>query len=143
MKHREESSKETMSLQNLQTQLSDIKLRTALLEYAGQEDEESTAYFDKLPKDSPMLIEEIAFFSRTTEKTLRLIRMEDRKLKRLKSFSRFQKIMKYAALLLLISFLSLGTAMAVSSDLRIQALRLLYRVTPQYTEVSYVPENPL
>lgn len=141
MKRRDNDSGKMMSLQNLQTQLRDVKLRIALLEAARQENETAAAHFDTLPPDAPERLEEQAFRVRTEEKTLSLIRREERKSQRAQRFQGIHTVMRFVAAVLLISFLGLGTAMAFSPALRVTVMRLLYRVTPQYTEISLVQDE--
>ena len=141
MKRGKSHGEDRVNLQGLQNQLSDIKLLIALLAAAQQDDETETTRLDTLAPDAPERIEEVAFIARTQEKTLGLIRRETHKLLRTERLHGMQKIMRIAAVLVLISFLSLGTAMAVSPGLRVQVMRLLFRVTPQYTEISYVPDE--
>ena len=141
MKRRDNNSREMMSLQNLQTQLCDDKLRIALLEAARQEDETAAAHFNTLPPDAPERLEEQAFFNRTQENTLRLIRREEHKSQRTQRLQGIHQVIRFVAAILLISFLSLGTSMAFSPALRVTVMRLLYRVTPQYTEISLVQDE--
>ena len=132
---------ERMSLHNLQNQLGDIKLRIALLEAARQEDETEAARLDALAPDAPERKEEQAFHVRTQEKTLGLIRREERRSQKAQRFQGIHTVMRFVAAVLLISFLGLGTAMAFSPALRVTVMRLLYRVTPQYTEISLVQDE--
>ena len=51
------------------------------------------------------------------------------------------RMLRAVAAVLLICVLGMGTALAVSPALRVAVMRLLYRVTPRYTEISYVPDE--
>ena len=120
----------TLGIEALKQQLEDTKLRLALLEYQQQEDEARQAARDSLPPDSPEMAEESSFFARTQANTLRRAMPH-----------RFPRVLTVAAAVLLLLALSLGTALAVSPALRVQVMRLLYQVTPEYTEVSFVPDE--
>ena len=131
----------TLGIEALKQQLEDTKLRLALLEYQQQEDEARQAARDSLPPDSPEIAEESRFFTRSQANTLRLIKKHERRSLRRAMPRRFPRVLTAAAAALLLLALSLGTALAVSPALRVQVMRLLYRVTPEYTEISFVPDE--
>ena len=131
----------TLGIEALKQQLEDTRLRLALLEYQQQEDEARQAARDSLPPDSPEMAEESSFFARTQTNTLRLIKKHERLSLRRAMPRRFPRVLTVAAAVLLLLALSLGTALAVSPALRVQVMRLLYQVTPEYTQVSFVPDE--
>ncbi len=113
-----------LSIKGLKQQLEDTRLRLAQLEAQGQEGEAPPAALDAPPSDTPEKREEARFFARAEKGTLRIPRP-----------------LTVAAAAVLILCLSLGTALAVSPALRVQIMRLLYNVTPEYTEVRFVPDE--
>lgn len=124
------------SILDLQQQISDAKLKIALLESALMEDEvdeqlETATAQDEMP----------ARPSHFDERVLTAIRKECRKLERTNWLRAIPKAVKAATAVLLVSFLLGGTAMAVSSEVRVLVMKLLYKVTPQYTEISLVPDE--
>lgn len=130
-----------LSIEGLKQQLEDTKLRLALLEYQQQEDKTRQVVQAALPPDDSEKQEETRFFARTQVNTLRLIRQQERRSARAEKPRRFPRVLTAAAAVFLILALSLGTALAVFPALRIQVMRLLYRVTPEYTEVSFAPDE--
>ncbi|MEZ7873056.1 MAG: DUF4367 domain-containing protein [Eubacteriales bacterium] len=130
-----------LSVEGLKQQLEDTRLRLALLEAQGQEDEAMQAAWDALPPDAPEKREEARFFARTEKGTLRLIRKHERRAARAERPRRIPRPLTVAAAAVLILCLSLGTALAVNPALRVQIMRLLYNVTPEYTEVRFVPDE--
>lgn len=130
-----------LSIEGLKRQLEDTRLRLALLEAQRQEDEAMQAAWDALPPDAPEKREEARFFARTEKGTLRLIRKHERRAARAERPRRIPRTLTVAAAAVLILCLSLGTALAVSPALRVQIMRLLYNVTPEYTEVRFVPDE--
>lgn len=50
------------------------------------------------------------------------------------------KVLPAAAIIVLVLMLSFATVLAVSPQLRIHMIRMLYKVMPQYTEVSFSPD---
>ncbi len=125
-------------LRGLPEQIGRAKLRMALLEAARIEADEAQAAWDALPDDAPEKLAEKAFHLRTEEKYLRRARRAERAVRAPRLSLRG---LQFAAVLALVVAVSLGTAMAVSGEVRVAVMRLLYRVTPQYTEVSMVEDE--
>ncbi len=73
-------------------------------------------------------------------KTLALIRRASRR-PRPALPPRLAGAIRIAAAALALLFIGIGTAMALSAQLRITVLRLLWRVTPQYTELRLAPDE--
>ncbi len=138
MKSTEQTS---LSIESLKKQLEDTKLRLALLEYQQREDAARQAAWDSLPPDSPEKQEEEGFFARTQAKTLRLIKQHERRAARKTRPRHPPRALAVAAAAILILFLTFGTALAVSPALRVQVMRLMYQVTPEYTEVHFAPDE--
>lgn len=114
------------------------KLRMALLEAARLEADRAQAAWDALPEDAPQRAAEKAFHLRTEGKYLRRARRAQRAGRAPRLLLR---ALQFAAVLALAFTVSLGTAMAVSGGVRVAVMRLLYRVTPQYTEVSMAEDE--
>lgn len=129
------------SIESLQQHIADAKLRLALLEYQQKEDQAWRLRQDVLPSDAPEKIAENDFFARTEETTLKLIRRHEPRLVQPARARRRPRLHQVFAAAVLILVLALGTALAVSPTLRIQVLKLLYHVTPRYTEVRFVPDT--
>lgn len=129
---------DTPDLHSLPAQIGQNKLRMALLEAARVDADRAQAAWDALPDDAPEKAAEKAFHLRTEEKYLRMAR-------RAQHAGRAPRVvlhaLQFAAVLALVVAVSLGTAMAVSGEVRVAVMRLLYRVTPQYTEVSMVEDE--
>ncbi|MGI6235781.1 MAG: DUF4367 domain-containing protein [Christensenellales bacterium] len=128
-------------LHNLEEQLSDIKLQIALLEAARVEDEANLAQFNALPKDAPERSAEQAFHDRMEPKIHGLIRGLHRKERNRQLLRSARRVLRVAAAIFLVACIGLGTAMAVSSELRVTVMKLLYNVTPQYTEIRLVSDE--
>ena len=124
------------SILDLQRQISDAKLKIALLESALLEDE-----MDEQQEIAAAQGEMSETPSHFDNRMLTAIRKESRKLEKTNWLHAIPKVAKAAAAVLLLSFLLGGTAMAVSSEVRVLVMKLLYRVTPQYTEISLVPDE--
>lgn len=73
-------------------------------------------------------------------KTLALIRRASRR-PRPALPPRLSGAIRVAAAALALLFIGIGTAMALSAQVRITVLRLLWRVTPQYTEIRLAPDE--
>lgn len=141
MKTRKTNQSETSLLINLQEQLSDIKLRIALVEAARLEDESNRAKYNALPPDSPERLAEEQFHQRMEPRILLMMRKLQRKQKNKDLIQYTRKVMRFAAAVFLVACISLGTAMAVSSEVRVTVMKLLYNITPQYTEIQLVPDE--
>lgn len=128
------SSNPVINLCELQKQLGETKLKIALLQAALLEDERTQRHSSQSSDDPAE-----SSHASPNEDTLRAIRSETRRLRKSNSPSILPKIMNVVAAVLLLSFISFGTAMAVSSDVRVLVMKLLYKVTPHYTEIHLVP----
>lgn len=128
-------------LQNLRSQHRDLALRIALLNAAQQEAAENDNRMESLPTSSDERRAEVDFVARNQEAMLRLIRERVKKEKPLQH-KKPSLLSVLAAAVLLIVF-AFSSAMAVSSDLRVYIMKLLYQVTPQYTEFRYVPDESI
>lgn len=124
------------SISDLQQQISEAKLKIALLESALMEDK-----VDEQLETASTQDEMLVRLSHFDNRMLTAIRKESRKLERTNWLHAIPKVVKAAAAVLLLSFLLGSTAMAVSSEVRVLVMKLLYRVTPQYTEISLVPDE--
>lgn len=123
--------------EELRQHILEAKLRLALLQHQRQQDEATQTARDALPTSSLKALEEARFFARTEGRTLRFIkRHERRSLKPAQPAGLRRVVLAFASLLLVLT-LGFGTALAVSPALRVQVMRLLYTVTPQYTEVRF------
>jgi hypothetical protein len=141
MKTKRHDHGEIPLLINLQEQLIDIKLRVALMEAARLEDEASENHHNALPADSPERVAERQFHEKMDQKILLLIRKLQRKQRNKRIIHVARKAMRFAAAVFLIGCIGLGTAMAVSSQVRVTVMKLLYNITPQYTEIQLVPDD--
>jgi hypothetical protein len=128
MRKKIDSGSSAFNLHELQCQLSDTKLKIALLQAARLEDEA-----EEQP-DAMALAE-------PNENTLAAIRRESRRMEKLSLLHRMPPVLRAAAAILLISFLTLSTAMAVSPAVRVAVMKLLYTVTPQHTEIRLVQDE--
>lgn len=129
---------DTPNLHSLPAQIGQNKLRMALLEAAGAEADRAQAAWDALPDDAPEKAAEKAFHLRTEEKYLRMARRAQHAGRAPRMVLR---ALQFAAVLALAVAVSLGTAMAVSGEVRVAVMRLLYRVTPEYTEISMAEDE--
>lgn len=129
---------DTPNLHSLPAQIGQNKLRMALLEAAGAEADRAQAAWDALPDDAPEKAAEKAFHLRTEEKYLRMARRAQHAGRAPRMVLR---ALQFAAVLALAFAVSLGTAMAVSGEVRVAVMRLLYRVTPEYTEISMAEDE--
>lgn len=127
-------------IDGLQRQLEDTKLRLALLQYQYSQDEAWQSARDSLAPGAPEIAEEERFFTRTESKTLRLIKRQARRQARPEYAGRKPGLLAVLAALIILLTISLGTALAVSPALRVQVMRLLYTITPEYTEVRFSPD---
>ena len=127
------------AIESLQQHITDAKLRLALLEYQQKKDQAWRLRQDALPSSAPERVAESEFFARTEKKTLSLIRRREPRLMQPAQARRRPRLLQVFAAAVLILVLALGTALAVSPTLRIQVLKLLYHITPRYTEVRFVP----
>ncbi len=122
-------SEHMLTMQALKKQLGETKLKIALLEAALKEAEALSLENEKSAEMAP------------NPSTIAAIHHELNRLTRRKRLRFLPRVLRVAVALLLITFISLGTALAVSSDVRVMVMKLLYRVTPQYTEISLVPDE--
>lgn len=141
MKTKRQNDGGTALLVDLQEQLSDIKLRIALMEAARSEDEINENRIKALPVDSPERLEEQQFHERTNQKIYPMIRRLQRKQRNKKALQTARKTMRFAAAVFLAGCIGLGTAMAISSEVRVTVMKLLYKITPQYTEIQLIPDE--
>lgn len=125
-------------LRGLPEKIGQNKLRMALLDAARLDADRAQAAWDALPETAPEKRAEKAFHLRTEEKYLRMARKAQRAGRAPRILLRS---LQFAAALLLAFAVSLGTAMAVSGEVRVEVMRLLYRVTPQYTELSMAKDE--
>ncbi|HQP26762.1 MAG TPA: DUF4367 domain-containing protein [Candidatus Syntrophosphaera sp.] len=137
-----ENDRETTpyGIESLQQHLTETKLRLALLQYQKQQDEAWQGEYEALPLDAPQKIEEAHFFEKTEAQTLRLIKKHENSHRRAPKVRRTFKVLPAAAIIVLVLMLSFATVLAVSPQLRIHMIRMLYKVMPQYTEVSFSPD---
>lgn len=125
-------------LRGLPEKIGQNKLRMALLDAARLDADRAQAAWDALPETAPEKRAEKAFHLRTEEKYLRMARRAQRAGRAPRILLRS---LQFATALLLAFAVSLGTAMAVSGEVRVEVMRLLYRVTPKYTEISMAEDE--
>jgi len=141
MKRTRIDGEKTPVLHNLYEQLSEIKLRIALMEAARGEDEERQSYYDSLPQEALERKAEQDFHGKMDREIQGLIQRLRRKENGEKFLYLVRRSLKFAAVIFLVCGVCLGTAMAVSSEVRVTVMKLLYNITPQYTEISTVPDE--
>lgn len=123
---------DTPKVQNLAAKRGENRLRAALLNAANMDADRAQQKWDALPDNAPEKMAGAAFFARTETQYLRMAR----RARADKAPRLFLRTLRAAAAVVLVCAVSLGTAMAVSAEIRAAVLRLVYRVTPQYTEIS-------
>lgn len=128
------------NIESLQQHITDAKLRLALLEYQQKQDQVWKLKRDALPIDAPAKVAENDFFARTEKTTLKLIRRHEPRAVQSSRARRKSRLLQAFAAAVLILVLGFGTALAVSPELRVGVMRLLYTITPQFTEIRFLPE---
>lgn len=136
MKNRSCHHVNPLNIPDVQRQISDGKIRIALLQAALIEDRA-----DALSSLDIVEENETPQVSPVDQRILSAIDHCCKKMNRKKCLSGIPKLMKAVAALLLISFIATGTAMAVSAEFRVMVMKLLYTVTPQYTEIRLVKDK--
>lgn len=135
MKKKTNNSNQTWDLNKLEAQLGETKLKIALLKAAQLEEEEAQS----------QVISSLGNVQLTDlspkEKTLVSIRHEIRKNTSVDLLKILSGVMKVAAALFLVGLIGFGTAIAISSDVRVEVMKLLYKITPEYTEISLVNDD--
>lgn len=139
-RHNDEKENRPESAETLRQQLLEAKLRLALLEYQQKEDAAQQRQRDALPEDAPEKAAEAAFFARTEGKMIRLIRAKSKNKEKAAKHGRLSRFLSAAAIFVLVLLLGFGSALAFSPALRVQLMRMLYQVTPQYTEIRFLPD---
>lgn len=139
-RHNDEKENRPESAETLRQQLLEAKLRLALLEYQQKEDAAQQRRRDALPEDAPEKAAEAAFFARTEGKMIRLIRAKSKNKEKAAKHGRLSRFLSAAAIFVLVLLLGFGSALAFSPALRVQLMRMLYQVTPQYTEIRFLPD---
>ena len=125
--------------QALQKEYHHLMLRIAMCEL--QDEELSNLTSDHLDSEPQTQAEE-AFLTQTEDKTMLLIQDALRKQHRMHAIKlTFPKILRIAASLLLVFYIGLSVAMAVSYTVRVRVMELFFQDMTIYTEVQ-LKENP-
>ncbi|MGI6215095.1 MAG: DUF4367 domain-containing protein [Christensenellales bacterium] len=116
----------------------DVLLTEALFKYQEKQDNAWQAEYDALPTDNPKKIQEADFFKETEANTLKLIKKHERRYK--KTNKNKPSFLKFATAVLATLLLTMATALAFFPESRKVLFKLLYKTTPQYTNLEFVPQ---